>query len=167
VLFQETIADNIRFGCPRTSQAEVIQAARAACAHEFIEQLPEGYNNRLGEMGTGLSAGQKQRLSIARAILRRPSILILDEATSQLDPESEVKIHRVLRSFRGELTQFIIAHRLTTVIDADLIVVLDNGRLVSAGRHEGLIKECRAYRTLLQAHLILSREGVVAAAAIP
>jgi len=167
VLFQETIADNIRFGCPQAGLEEVIQAAKDALAHEFIQRLPGGYNHRLGEMGSGLSPGQKQRLAIARAILRNPSILILDEATSQLDPDSEVKIHGVLQDLRGKMTQFVIAHRLPTVMDADLILVMSEGRLVGAGHHKKLMQDCENYRWLFQSHQILSREAAVAVSALP
>jgi|GEM_PF-1098308 len=129
-LFQTTIAGNIAYGLPDVSRARVVEAARAAYAHDFICSLPRGYETDLGEFGAGLSAGQKQRIAIARAILRSPSILILDEATSQIDSDSQNKIHQVLNRLRGDRTIFITSHRHDPILDADLIVAMDNGEIV-------------------------------------
>lgn len=153
VLFEGTIADNIAYARPVTTEAQVIDAAQAAGAHAFIAALPDGYQHRLGETGSGLSGGQKQRLCIARAILRDPSILILDEATSQIDAESEAQIATALKTLRAGRTTFIIAHRLSTVIDADCIVVMDQGRIVDQGTHQELLERCTLYQSLVRNQL--------------
>ncbi|MCC5830246.1 MAG: ABC transporter ATP-binding protein [Phycisphaeraceae bacterium] len=159
VLFSDTIARNIAYGMMGAPLADVERAARVAHAHEFIEPLPDGYNTMLGDGGSGLSGGQQQRICIARAILRDPAILILDEATSQVDAESEEKINAVLREFSVGRTTFIIAHRLSTVIDCDLIVVMDRGRIIAQGTHEQLLEHCTAYRLLTQTQLHGSRSA--------
>jgi ABC-type multidrug transport system fused ATPase/permease subunit len=148
VLFEDTIAGNITYGRRYESLDRVVAAARAAFADEFISALPRGYQTPLGEDGSGLSGGQRQRICIARAILRDPAILILDEATSQIDADSEAKINQALRTFRHGRTTFVIAHRLSTVVDADLIVVMDDGRIVAQGTHAQLLETCDIYRTL-------------------
>lgn len=153
VLFEGTIADNIAYGRRHMPRERIEAAARAAFAHEFIEDTPEGYDRLLREGGTGLSGGQKQRLCIARAILRDPAILILDEATSQIDADSEHKINQALAEFRRGRTTFIIAHRLSTVIDADRIVVMDQGRIVDMGTHRDLLQRCDVYQMLTQTQL--------------
>ncbi len=157
ILFNSTIADNIAYGRRYESLDKIRAASEAAYAHEFIEALPQGYKTMLGEDGSGLSGGQRQRLCIARAILRDPAILILDEATSQIDAESEAKINRALREFRHGRTTFIIAHRLSTVVDADLIVVMDSGRIIDQGKHGELMGRCAIYQMLTQTQL---RSGV-------
>lgn len=129
ILFNDTILGNIRFGM-RVSRKRVEAAARAACADEFIEPLPKGYDTKLGELGSGLSEGQKQRLAIARALLRNPRILLLDEPTSQIDPESESKIHRVLSGLSGAVTIVLVAHRSSTIELADVVVRMDKGRIM-------------------------------------
>jgi ABC-type multidrug transport system fused ATPase/permease subunit len=129
ILFNDSILGNIRFGL-RVSAKQVEDAARAACVDEFVEPLPRGYDTRLGELGSGLSEGQKQRLAIARALLRKPRILLLDEPTSQIDPDSEFKIHRVLRGLSGATTVVLIAHRSSTIELADMVVRMDRGRIV-------------------------------------
>lgn len=131
ILFNDTILENIRFGL-RVSRKQVEDAAEAACANEFIEPLPRGYDTKLGELGSGLSEGQKQRLAIARALLRHPRILLLDEPTSQIDPDSEFKIHRVLRGLSGAATVVLVAHRASTIELADLVVQMDQGRIVDS-----------------------------------
>jgi ATP-binding cassette, subfamily B, bacterial MsbA len=153
VLFEGTIADNIAYGQLNAKRDNIIAAAKAAFAHEFVTTLTDGYETLLGEGGSGLSGGQKQRLCIARAILRDPAILILDEATSQIDADSEAKINRALDSFRTGRTTFIIAHRLSTVVDCDMIVVMDAGKIVDRGTHTELLNRCQAYQTLTHTQL--------------
>ena len=136
VIFGDTARENIRFGRPEASDAELEDAARAAVAHEFIGELPEGYDTFLGERGTRLSGGQRQRIAIARAILKNPPILLLDEATSSLDSENERLVQEALDHLMQGRTTIIIAHRLATVLQADRIVVMDRGRIVDSGTHE-------------------------------
>lgn len=149
-LFTADVWYNIRYGKPDASDAEVIAAARAAHAHEFIEQLPDGYNSHLGEQGTRLSGGQKQRLAIARAILKDPRILLLDEATSALDAESEYHVQQALQALMKGRTTIIIAHRLATILHADSIAVLDRGQLVAQGSHRELIEISPLYKRLAE-----------------
>ncbi|MGQ9732585.1 MAG: ABC transporter ATP-binding protein [Candidatus Zipacnadales bacterium] len=137
-LFSGTLRENIKYGKPDATDEEVIQAAMAANAHDFIMEFPDGYETEVGERGVRLSGGQRQRISIARAILRNPRILILDEATSALDSESEFLIQRALAELMKHRTSFVIAHRLSTVMNADLILVLDEGRIVERGVHAEL-----------------------------
>lgn len=154
VLFEGTIAENIAYGGSRGADRErIVAAAKAAHADEFVDKLPDGYDYRLGEGGEGLSGGQRQRLCIARAILREPAILILDEATSQIDADSEAKINAALSEFRQGRTTFVIAHRLSTVVDADLIVVMDQGRIADKGSHQELLERCEIYQTLTKTQL--------------
>ncbi len=149
-LFTADVWYNVRYGKPDASDEEVIAAAKAAHAHEFIEQLPEGYNSHLGEQGTRLSGGQKQRIAIARAILTDPKILLLDEATSALDAESEYHVQRALEALMQNRTTIIIAHRLATILHADSIAVLDKGRLVAQGSHRELIGVSPLYKRLAE-----------------
>ncbi len=153
VLFDGSIADNITYGGRSNSQQRMIEAAKRAYAHEFIMSLPDGYDSQIGECGGRLSGGQRQRIAIARAILRDPAILILDEATSQIDSDSEAKIAAALRDFESGRTTFVIAHRLSTVVDADMIVVMEDGRIAAVGQHEPLLAESAAYRVLCQTQL--------------
>jgi subfamily B ATP-binding cassette protein MsbA len=139
LLFDDTVANNITYGRPHATQAEIEAAARAAHAHEFIEALPEGYATRIGEKGNRLSGGQRQRLAIARALLKDPPILILDEATSSLDAESERLVQDALQTLMRNRTSFVIAHRLSTVRSASRIVVLEHGTIVEMGRHDDLL----------------------------
>ena len=148
VLFSANVLDNIRFGKPDATKEEVIAAAKAAYAHEFIEQLPEGYDSFLGEQGVKLSGGQKQRLAIARAILRDPKILLLDEATSALDAQSEHLVQQALDVLMKDRTTFIIAHRLATVAHVDAIAVFDHGKLVDMGTHNHLMQHSELYSRL-------------------
>ncbi|MGQ9779996.1 MAG: ABC transporter ATP-binding protein [Bacillota bacterium] len=139
VLFSGSIRENVLYGNPRASVEEVIAACKAANAHDFIMALPQGYDSEVGERGAHLSGGQRQRITIARAFLKNPRILILDEATSVLDAESEKLVQEALERLMVGRTTFIIAHRLSTIINADLILVLDHGRLVEAGTHASLM----------------------------
>jgi len=155
VTFNDTIAANIGYGRPDASMEKIIDAAKRAYAHEFIELLPDGYQTVIGEQGTGLSGGQLQRIVIARAILKNPPILVFDEATSQIDADSEAKIHRALEEIMMNRTSIIIAHRFSTIIKADVIVVLDKGQIAAAGQHGELIKSCRLYQSLYENQLIM------------
>ena len=147
-LFSASIADNIRFGRPEASLTEVKEAANAACLHDFIETLPEGYNTQLGERGITLSGGQRQRLSLARALLIEPAILILDDTTSALDPVTAAEVWRRIQSRRKDRTTIIIASRLASVREADRIFVLDQGEVVESGRHAELAQRTGLYSRL-------------------
>ncbi len=149
-LFDGTIAENIGFGLRDTSEDDVRRAATIANAAEFIEQLPDGYNTLIGERGVRLSGGQRQRLAIARAVLADPRILILDEATSNLDTESERLIQGSLHTLMENRTSFVIAHRLSTIMHADRILVLEGGRVIEAGTHEELMDAGGRYQTMVQ-----------------
>jgi ATP-binding cassette subfamily B protein len=148
MLFGTSARENIRYGRPTATDAEVEEAARAAAADEFIRALPEGYETFLGERGTRLSGGQRQRIAIARAILKNPPLLLLDEATSALDAESERAVQGALEALMHTRTTLIIAHRLATVLKADRIIVMDQGKIVASGRHEELIASNPLYARL-------------------
>ena len=152
--FNDTIAANIAYGKPGAAEEEIIAAAKRSFAHEFIVILPDGYDTIIGEQGAGLSGGQLQRIIIARAILKNPAILIFDEATSQVDADSEAKIHRAIEEIMQDRTSFIIAHRFSTVITADVIVVMDDGQIITQGRHEELMQTCPLYQSLYVTQLI-------------
>ncbi|TCT22662.1 ATP-binding cassette subfamily B protein/subfamily B ATP-binding cassette protein MsbA [Melghiribacillus thermohalophilus] len=147
-LFSTTIKENIRYGNPEASMEEVIDAAKRAQAHDFIMEMPDGYDTMLGERGMGLSGGQKQRISIARAILINPSILILDNATSAVDMETEFKIQKALKEVMTGRTTFIIAHRISSLKHADEILVLEDGKIVERGVHEDLLKNNGPYQRI-------------------
>ena len=147
-LFTGDVRYNIAYGRPEATDAQVMAAARAAHAQEFIERLPEGYASHLGEQGVRLSGGQRQRIALARAILNDPEILLLDEATSALDTESEHQVQQALLELMKNRTTVIIAHRLSTILHADTIAVLDKGRLVAAGTHDELMTTCKLYQRL-------------------
>ena len=148
-LFSDTIENNIRFGKPDASREEVIGAAKAACCHEFIMALPDGYDMVIGEGGGGLSGGERQRISIARAIMKNAPIIILDEATANVDPENENLLMKAVESLTKEKTVIMIAHRLKTVEHADQIFVIDHGRIVQHGRHDELLREDGIYRRFI------------------
>ncbi|QUM76541.1 ATP-binding cassette domain-containing protein [Moritella sp. 24] len=150
VLFSSDVWHNIRYGNPSATDEEVINAAKLAHAHEFIEQLPEGYNSFLGEQGVRLSGGQKQRVALARAILKDPEVLLLDEATSALDAESEHHVQAALEKLMQNRTTLIIAHRLSTVVNADLILLMDKGQIIAQGTHAQLLNESRLYKRLCE-----------------
>ncbi len=137
-LFADTIENNIKFGRPEASHEEVVAAAKKACCHDFIEALPEGYKTVIGEGGATLSGGEKQRISIARAILKDAPIIIFDEATANVDPENEDKLQKAMEELMRNKTIIMIAHRLKTVEHADQILVLDQGRIVQSGTHREL-----------------------------
>ena len=148
VIFDTNVWDNIAYSKPDASEAEIVSAASAAAATEFIDRLPEGYNTNLGERGVTLSGGQKQRIAIARSILHNPSVLLLDEATSALDTENELIIQKSLERVMKNRTTIVIAHRLSTIQKADRIIVIDRGEIVSQGTHEQLIQEDGLYTRL-------------------
>jgi len=155
VIFSESVVENIRFGSPEASLNQVKEAARIAYADQFIEELPGGYNAILGEKGCLLSGGQKQRIAIARAVLRNPKILLLDEATSALDADSEEKVQKALENVMKNRTTLIIAHRLSTVQNADRIVVLEHGKIVESGTHYEMIQKDGLYAHLANLQLDL------------
>ncbi|MFA0055569.1 ABC transporter ATP-binding protein/permease [Vibrio echinoideorum] len=149
-LFSNDVFHNIRYGNPDATDEQVIEAAKKAHAHEFIQNLPDGYNSFLGERGVRLSGGQRQRIAIARAILKDPNILLLDEATSALDSESEHHVQQALEELMRGRTTIIIAHRLSTIKHADQIAVLDQGQLVDIGNHQSLLDSCELYQRLVK-----------------
>jgi subfamily B ATP-binding cassette protein MsbA len=148
ILFNETIKENITFGKLDSTEEEIINAAKAAYAHDFIKEMPNGYDTIIGERGVKLSGGQKQRISIARALLKNPPILILDEATSSLDTASELIVQKALDNLMSNRTTFVIAHRLSTIRRADKILVLDRTKIVETGTHEELLKKGGVYKSL-------------------
>lgn len=148
-LFEDTIANNIRFGRPDAPMEEVIEAAKKASCHNFIMSLPDGYETVLAEGGATISGGEKQRIAIARAILKDSPIIILDEATANVDPESEKELTEAIENLTREKTIIMIAHRLKTVQNADQIVVIDKGRIVQKGKHDSLMKEDGIYKKFI------------------
>ena len=150
-LFEDTIENNIKFGKPEASREQVIEAAKKAMCHDFIESLPNGYDTLIGEGGASLSGGEKQRLSIARAILKDAPIIIFDEATANIDPENEDKLRLAIEALTENKTIIMIAHRLKTIRNADRILVLNGGAIEQSGAHEELMAQGGLYKKLITA----------------
>jgi ATP-binding cassette, subfamily B, beta-glucan exporter len=163
LLFNRSIRDNLLVGKPEATDEEIEQACRMADAHEFIVRQQDGYNTMIGERGTTLSGGQRQRLAIARALLKNPPILILDEATSALDAATEAKVNKALKTLMAGRTTFIIAHRLSTVRDADEILVFDDGRIVEQGNFNSLLARRGRFATLVETQLSPAMPQLLAA----
>jgi ATP-binding cassette subfamily B protein len=153
VLFSGSVSDNIRYGVPTASNEEVIAAAKAAQAHDFIVELLQGYETHIEERGTNLSGGQKQRIAIARALLTKPKILILDDSTSSVDVETETKIQDALVSQMRQHTTLVVAQRISTVLKADKIVVIDDGRIAAEGTHQELMQSSPIYQEIYESQL--------------
>jgi ATP-binding cassette subfamily B protein len=149
LLFNDTVAANIDYGRPEASKEDIEKAAQAASAHEFIMRLPEAYDTMVGERGSLLSLGERQRITIARALLKDPRILVLDEATSSLDAESEAAVQTAIEQLLRGRTTFVIAHRLSTVVNANSIIVLKDGRIVEHGSHAQLMRHAAYYASLV------------------
>jgi ATP-binding cassette subfamily B protein len=153
VLFSGSIRDNIRYGRPDASDEEVVAAARMARAHDFISRFPDGYSSIVGQRGVNLSGGQKQRIAIARALLARPAVLVLDDSTSAVDVETEARIQEALAAQAHTQTRVVVAQRISTVLSADVILVLDDGRIAAEGCHEQLLVSSPLYREIYRSQL--------------
>ena len=153
VLFDDTVKNNIAYAKNNASEEEIKIACRNAAAEQFIEKLPDGYNTFVGENGVRLSGGEKQRISIARAILKESPIILLDEATSSLDAESEEIVQNAILNLTKNKTTLVIAHRLSTIHNADKIFVIENGKVINSGSHDHLIKNCKEYNSLYKKQL--------------
>ena len=148
ILFDDSIKNNIAYAKESASNEDIINACKFAAADEFIEKLPKGYDTLVGENGVRLSGGQKQRISIARAVLKESPIILLDEATSSLDSESEQKVQNAINNLTKNKTTLVIAHRLSTIHNADKIFVMRNGKVINSGNHKFLIENCEEYKSL-------------------
>jgi len=155
-LFRDTIRANIAFGKPGATEAEIIEAARAACAHDFITGFPLGYDTPVGELGTQLSGGQRQRVAVARALIKDAPIILLDEATAALDSESEKQVQEAIEHLCQNRTTIVIAHRLHTIMHADTILVVEAGEIVEQGRHDDLLQRNGRYSSFFR----LQQRGV-------
>ena len=153
ILFDDTIKNNIAYADPEASKNDIIKACQFAAADEFIDKLPDGYETFIGENGVRLSGGQKQRISIARAILKKSPIILLDEATSSLDADSEQIVQNAINNLTKNKTTLIIAHRLSTIISADKIFVMKSGSIIDSGNHDSLLKSSSEYRSLYEKQL--------------
>jgi ATP-binding cassette subfamily B protein len=157
-MYNETIAENIAYGDPAATREQIVQAAKQAHADEFIHKLPKGYDTLIGERGVRLSGGEKQRIAIARAILKDPTIVVLDEPTSALDSITEKKVQQGINELVEGRTTLIIAHRLSTVRNADIILAIEDGKIIGRGPHEELVKTCPTYKKMVD----LQVEGFLA-----
>jgi ATP-binding cassette subfamily B protein len=153
ILFTGSVAENIRWGKDKAEIEEIEKAARMAEAAHFIQAAPEGYDTRIGQGGVNFSGGQKQRISIARALVRNPEILILDDSTSAVDVATEARIKDSLKKYAKGLTFLLIAQRITSIMDTDKIVVLDHGEVAGLGSHEELLKDCKVYQEIYQSQM--------------
>ena len=153
ILFDDTVKNNIAYARPSANHDEIIKACEFAAADDFIQKLPKGYNTMIGENGVRLSGGQKQRISIARAILKESPIILLDEATSSLDAESEEIVQNAINNLTKNKTTLVIAHRLSTIHSADKIFVMKNGKIINSGNHDYLINQCEEYKSLYKKQL--------------
>jgi ATP-binding cassette subfamily B protein len=169
LLFNDTVRNNIAYGRRDAALEEIVAAARAANAHEFIIRLPEGYDTMLGEGGGRLSVGERQRITIARALVKDPPLILLDEATCSLDAESEATVQEALERLMAGRTTFVVAHRLATVVNADRILVLKDGRIVESGTHPELMRREGYYQSLVrrQTHRLLVNDGEFAVEVTP
>ena len=158
-LFQDSVENNIKFGCPEATHEQVVAAAKAACCHDFIMSLPDGYDTVIGEGGSTLSGGEKQRISIARAILKDAPIVILDEATASVDPENEHLIQQALSALTKGKTILTIAHRLATIQNAGQIIIMEDGRILAKGTHAQLLRNSAQYRKLMGGQLTAAKGG--------
>jgi ATP-binding cassette subfamily B protein len=153
ILFSGSIKDNLRWGKEDATDEEIIEACKVAEAHDFIKGFSEGYDTNLGQMGVNLSGGQKQRIAIARAILKKPRILILDDSTSAVDMSTESRIQKKLKKLLNNTTCFVIAQRINSVLDADKIIILDDGEIKGSGTHEQLLKENSLYQDIYNSQI--------------
>ena len=152
-MFDDTIKNNIAYAKNNASQEEILEACKFAAADEFVKKLPQGYNTMIGENGVRLSGGQKQRISIARAILKKSPIILLDEATSSLDADSEEIVQNAINNLTKNKTTLVIAHRLSTIHNANKIFVMKSGKIINSGNHDFLINNCEEYKSLYKKQL--------------